>query len=157
MSYVGFKSGMSAELIKLVGLITGFFVSFKYYQQWGDVLAANVGLSPEWASAITLAFLVILVYLAVTRLLRLLEKVVQITFAKQLNQVGGGVAGLLRGILVASVVLVALLQLPAPYLQDSILKGSLSGQKISRAAPLVYDTLEALPERLLSGAREKEK
>lgn len=148
---------MSAELIKLVGLVTGFFVSFKYYQQWGDVLAGNVGLSTEWASAITLAFLVILVYLAATRLLRLSEKVVQVTFAKQMNQVGGGVAGLLRGLLTASVMLVAFLQIPAPYLQDSILKGSLSGRNISRAAPVVYDILESLPEQLLSGMQRGER
>ena len=25
-----------------MGLVAGFFVSFKYYQQWGDVLAENV-------------------------------------------------------------------------------------------------------------------
>ena len=155
MGYVGLKSGMSAELIKLVGLVTGFFVSFKYYQQWGDVLAGNVGLSPEWASANTLAFLVILVYLLVTRLLRLSEKIVQVTFAKQLNQVGGGLVGLFRGVLVASVILVALLQIPAPYLQDSILKGSVSGKMLSRTAPMVYDVLEALPERLLSGMQGK--
>lgn len=147
---------MSAELIKLTGFIAGFFVSFKYYQQWGDVLADNVGLSPEWASAITLVFLVILVYLAVTCLLRLSEKIVQVTFAKQLNQVGGGIAGLFRGTLVASVMLVALLQIPAPHLQESILEGSVSGKKLSRMAPVVYDTLDVLPERLLSGMRGRE-
>ena len=150
MGYVGFRSGMSAELLKLAGLIVGFFVSFRYYQQMGDELAGGTGLRAEWASALTMVFLVVVIYFAVTRLLRLCEKLVQVTFAKQIHEVGGGLAGVLRGFLVASVILVILLQVPAPYLQASILEHSWSGGVISRAAPRVYDALTALPGHLLS-------
>lgn len=142
---------MSAELIKLVALVAGFFVSFRYYQQMGDMLAGGTGLSTEWASAVVMAFLVAVVYFAVTRLLRLSERMVQVTFAKQLNEAGGALMGALRGMLVASVLLVIFLQIPAPALQASILEHSWSGKAVSRAAPLVYDGVTALPGRLLSG------
>ncbi|MBI3322755.1 MAG: CvpA family protein [Candidatus Omnitrophica bacterium] len=154
MGYVGFKSGMSAELVKLVALIAGFFVSFKYYQGMGDALAGASGLPTEWAAALTMAVTVIVLYFVVTRLLRLSEKLVQVTFAKQINSAGGLAAGVLRGLLTASVLLTALLQVPAPYLQASILEHSMSGQGVSRAAPVVYDALAGLPARLLSGTEE---
>lgn len=153
MGYVGFKSGMSAELLKLAGLIAGFFLSFRYYQQMGDALTVGTSLSAEWASALAMAFLVGAVYFVVTRLLRLSEKLVQVAFAKQISEVGGGVIGALRGALVASVILTIFLQIPAPHLQQSILERSWSGGAVSRAAPLVYDTLTALPGRLLSGMK----
>lgn len=156
MGYVGFKSGMSAELIKLGGLVVGFFVSFKYYQQIGDEVARRAGLRAEWATALTMVVLVAVIYFAVTRLLRLSEKLVQVTFAKQLNEAGGALIGVFRGLLVASVMLTVFLQIPAPYLQVSILEHSWSGKAVSRAAPLVYDTLSALPGRLLSGMERKE-
>ena len=156
MGYVGFKSGMSAELLKLAGLVVGFFVSFKYYQRIGDELAGGAGLRAEWAAVLTMAFLVAVIYFAVTRLLRLTEKLVQVTFAKQVSEAGGALIGAFRGLLAASVILVIFLQIPAPYLQASILEHSWSGKVVSRAAPLVYDTLSALPGRLLSGVERKE-
>lgn len=148
---------MSAELLKLSGLVAGFFVSFRYYQQIGDELARGSGLRAEWAAALTMVFLVAVIYFAVTRLLRLSEKLVQVTFAKQINEAGGALFGVLRGLLTASVILTVFLQIPAPYLQGSILEHSWSGRVISRVAPLVYDTLTALPGRLLSGMERKEK
>lgn len=144
---------MSAELVKLAGVIAGFFVSFRYYQQMGDGLAGATGLPPEWASAIVMAFLVAAVYFAVTRLLRVSERMVQVSFAKQISEGGGGLAGAVRGMLVASVVLTVFLQIPAPTLQASILERSWSGGVVSRAAPLVYDALTSLPARLLSGMK----
>ena len=157
MGYVGFKSGVSAELLKLAGLVVGFFVSFRYYQQIGDELAGGAGLRAEWAAALTMVFLVAVIYFVVTRLLRLSEKLVQVTFAKQINEVGGALIGALRGLLVASVILVVFLQIPAPYLQVSILEHSWSGKAVSRAGPPVYDTLTVLPGRLLSGMERKER
>ena len=156
MGYVGFKSGISAELLKLTGLVIGFFVSFRYYQRIGDELAGGAGLRAEWAAALTMVFLVAVIYFAVTRLLRLSEKLIQVTFAKQIHEAGGALIGALRGLLVASVILVVFLQIPAPYLQASILEHSWSGRTISRVAPMVYDALTVLPRRLLSGMERKE-
>ncbi len=154
MGYVGLKSGMSAELVKLAGLVAGFFVGFRYYQQVGDSLAGGAGLRAEWASVLVMSLGVAAVYFVVTRLLRLSEKLVQVTFAKPVNEGGGALIGALRGVLVASVILTIFLQVPAPYLQASILENSWSGKVISRAAPLVYDTLAALPARMLAGMKQ---
>ena len=150
MGYIGFRLGLGAELLKLAGLVTGFFAGFRYYQQAGDWLAQKSFLSTEWASVVAMGLIVLSSYFVVTRVFRVLEKVVQISFEKRLNQVGGMLAGMGRGLLIASVVLVACQQLPAPAMQDSIRQHSMSGRAVSQIAPVVYDRLRALPRRLLA-------
>ena len=146
--YIGFQLGLAAELIKLVGLTMGFFVGFRIYQGWGDVIARNSFLSIEWAAALALTILVVVVYLAVTRILRFFGNLVEVNFQDRLSQAGGLFAGLFRGVLMMSVILVVGLQLPSPYLQASIQEHSLSGHRISRMAPGIYDGLCALPGRV---------
>lgn len=141
MGYVGFQIGLSSELIKLAGVGCGFFVSFGYYQGLGDALAEKTFLSMEWAAALVMVSLVSAIYFGLTRLLRLGEKFVQLTFQSTLNQLGGLLVGIFRAGLVASVILVALRQLPSPALASSIEEHSLTGHAISRIAPTIYDVV----------------
>ena len=150
MGYIGFRLGLGVELVKLTGLIAGFLVAFRYYQGMGDLLAQKTFLSMEWAAALTMIVSVAAIYFVVTRIMRLLEKLVQVSFEKKLNQAGGLAAGLVRGLLIASLMLVACQQLPAPTLQESIQKHSMSGRTISQMAPAVYDRLRELPRRMLA-------
>ncbi len=148
MGYIGFRVGLEAELIKLAGLTGGFLVGFRYYQEWGDVIAGHTFLGVEWAAALALAFLAVGVYLAVTRLLGYFGSLVKVSFQDRFAQVGGLLAGLLRALLVASVVLVGFQQLPSQTLQASIEEHSLTGHGVSRMAPVVYDALCSVPQRL---------
>ncbi len=141
MSYIGFQMGLFVELIKLVGLITGFFVSFRYYQSAGDWISARAPLSIEWSSAIAMVLLVALVYVAVSKLCQLLGKVMQISFQNNVSKIGGLLIGLVRAGLMTSVVLVVCRQLPSPYLTASIEERSLSGNVLSHMAPGVYDSV----------------
>lgn len=149
MGYVGFRLGLMSELAKLVALIFGFFVSFKFYQGWGDALADRTFLTSEWAGALVMALAVAALYWAGTRLLRILERLVQVTFQEKVNQWVGLAAGLYRGALVVSVMLVVLQQLPSEYLRASVWERSLTGPVAARMAPGVYDFLSALPKRLV--------
>lgn len=151
MGYIGFRLGLSVELLKLSGTVGGICVGFRYYQAAGDWVAAYSFLSTEWASTLAMGVLVVAGYFGVTRLFRLGERLVQMSFEKRVNQVGGLAAGLVRGALVASVVLVACMQLPAPHLQESIDPHSVSGKAVSKMAPAVYDTLAGFTRRLRSG------
>ena len=148
MGYIGMRLGLGAELVKLAGTVAGIFVSFRYYQGLGDSLAAKTFLSIEWAAALVLIFLVMAGYFVATWLLRLFENLAKLTFEKKIDQVTGFLAGIGRGLLAASVLWVACMQLPSARLQESIQKHSVSGETVSRIAPAVYDTLDRFSHRL---------
>ena len=150
MGYIGFRLGLSGELVKLAGFVGGFFVSFRYYQGVGDFIAQRTFLSVEWAAALAMAALMGLVGFATLFCLRFLEKIVQISFQAKFDKVGGLLVGLFRAILAASVILVIFRQLPSDYLNASIEERSLSGRFISRVAPAVYDAASPRISRFLS-------
>ena len=153
MGYIGYQLGLSAELIKLVSLIAGFFVSFRTYQGLGDALASRSFLSIEWASALMMMGLVLVIYGVITRLLRLGEQLVQVSFQTRLNQLGGLVAGVVRAGLVMSIILVALEQVPSSGLRVSIEDRSMTGSILAHAAPVVYDSLLPVLRRSLESFR----
>ncbi len=153
MGYIGYQLGLSSELIKVGALVGGFFVSFRTYQGLGDALASRSFLSIEWASAVMMIALVMGIYLAITRALRVVEQLIQVSFQARLNQLGGLVGGVVRAGLVMSVVLVALQQIPSVNLKASIDEHSMSGSILSHAAPAVYDALIPVFRRSLESVR----
>ncbi len=156
MSYVGFRTGISSELFKLVGCVAGFFVSFRYHQALGNYLAQWTFLTAPWAGALALAIGTAAFYLGLTRSLRLLERVVKLTFQDKLSRVAGLLAGACRALLVTSIVLVILRQLPSPYLATSIEEHSFSGGRVSKIAPMVYGAAVPRMHQLLAGFRGKQ-
>ena len=57
MGYVGFRLGLPAEIIKVVGVVGGFFLSFRYYQTLGGTLPGRTFLRVEWAEALMMVSL----------------------------------------------------------------------------------------------------
>ncbi len=155
MGYIGFRLGLSAELAKLIGVTGGFFVSFRYYQPVGDLLAQKTFLLAEWAAALSMVGLTAAVYLGLVLAIRLLGKLASVTFQPKLNKAGGLVIGLARALLICSLALVVCRQLPSAYLQASIDERSMSGRPLSRVAPAVYDTLFPMAGRFLTSCRSQ--
>ena len=153
MGYIGFRLGLANELVKLVALFAGLFLSFRYYQGIADPLAARTFLSIEWAAALTMIGVSVLAYLVTAFALRWLQKLVQINFQANLNKIGGAAIGLIRAALISSLILVALRQLPSSYLDESIESRSLTGSRIFRTAPAVYDATVPVFRRMLGTIR----
>lgn len=153
MGYVGYQRGLGAELAKLVGAVVGFFIGFRWYLGLGSFLAGWSFLSVEWSNALMMVVLVFLGYFLVTRAFLVVEKLVQISYQPKITKMGGLVAGLLRAGFVSSVVLVICQQLPSPYLAASIEERSLTGSRIARVAPAVYDAAKQLGSHLWAGVR----
>lgn len=153
MGYIGFRLGLSAEMVKVGGVVGGFLISFRYYQGVGDFIAQRTFLGIEWAAALAMAAFMAIIYLGSLVCLRFLEKFIQISFQARIHQIGGLSAGLFRAILVTSVALVIFRQLPSDYLNASIEEHSLSGRFISRVAPAIYDAASPRISRFLSALR----
>lgn len=153
MGYIGFRLGLYAEFIKLAALAGGFFVAFRYHAGAGGWVAQRSFLTVEWANALMLSIFLVGGYVLVTRALRLLEKVMQVTFEQRVSRLAGLGAGLVRGMATASILLVILGQLPSPYLKASIEERSVSGRVIQRVAPAVYAGADARLTQFVSALR----
>ncbi len=153
MGYIGFKVGVSTELAKLLGVLVGFFVSFRYYQGLGDALSQGTFIPVEWAAALVMVALVLFLYIAITRGLSLLEKLMQVTFHPKVKNIGGLVVALIRAALVVSIILVVCRQFRSPYMESSIDEHSLTGGFMSRVAPAVYDATTLVVTHLVAALR----
>lgn len=153
LTYVGVRLGLGTELTKLLGVLVGVFVGFRWYQVLGDWLATRTVLSHERAGALVLAALVVASYLIVGLGLRALGKLATVRFTPTLGKVGGGAAAIARSGLVMSIFLVILQQFPSEYLHSSIEERSWSGRYLARVAPAVYDAVTPRLTRCLSITR----
>lgn len=147
--YVGATQGFGSELARIVGLLSGILVGFRWYQTAGDWLANRTLLSHEWAAALSLVVIVLAVYVAVGLVIRLGEKAVSLKFAPALDKSGGVALGIVRAMLVLSVALVTLQQLPSDYVRASIDERSWSGRYLARVAPSMYDTVDPWVARIV--------
>jgi uncharacterized membrane protein required for colicin V production len=89
MGYIGFRLGLSTEILKVVGVVGGFFLSFRYYQALGGTFPGRTFLRVEWVEALMMGSLFLVASMVITRGLRLLDRLVQLTFQARLNQIGG--------------------------------------------------------------------
>lgn len=141
MGYIGFQLGLAPELIKLAGVGGGIFLGFRYYQEWGDFVSQRTFLSIEWGAALMMVTLMVAAYLTITQLLRWMENLVKLTFQSALSNGGGLIVGIIRAALVMSMMLVALRQMPSPYLEAAVEERSLTGGYLVLVAPQFYDAL----------------
>lgn len=153
MGYVGFRLGLSVEFGKLIGLMGGFFGGYHFGQPVGSWVGERSFLGREWGFPLVMAVLLVGGYFLFTRVLRFLEKMVQVTFEQRVNRVGGLLVGLLRGLLTASAILVVCSTLPSAYLTASIGEHSMSGRWVAGVAPRVYEATTPWISRFVFGLR----
>ena len=139
--YIGTRTGLTIELQKSVGLVTGFLLSYNYYKELGQYISEHSFFGITWAQLFSLVVVMMILQLAIKFLTMLLSKIVKLQFAPRVEKVGGGILGCLRGIFLASVALVLLGMLPSSYLQDSITGRSLSGIYINKVSIGLYNLL----------------
>ncbi len=141
MSYSGMRSGLATELARGIAVLVALVVCLRLYPGVAYMMTQRAGINPGWATAVAFAVTAIGPYLSTRLTLFLAQKLVTLQFISVLERGGGLAAGVVRGILVTSLVLNFLQVLPSGYLKASIAERSLMGQSISMVAPIVYTAL----------------
>ena len=140
-SYIGAKTGLSAEIFKIIGVLLGLYFGIKHYSLIGSWIASSISLPPEVSEGAAFLTLV-LISTASLRLVGLgLEKIVKLTFADKLSKWGGFVMGLLRGGLILSLLFMFFVIIQVDYLVKSVEERSLTGPFIQKIAPFTYQAI----------------
>lgn len=145
--YMGARDGLTMELFKFLGVLTGLVVALHLYNKAADIFIANFNL-PQWLCE-SLSFIVItqIIRLIFTYGIAMILKIMSIQFLPQLEKLGGGILGFARGFILSGTLLVMLILLPSAYLDSSIYDKSLSGKFIIKACEKTYKSFTFwLPE-----------
>jgi len=140
--YIGFKNGLSAEIYKAAGLGFSGLAAFYFYKklvsmfnQYTITTMADIQL--EAISFISILLVGMLIFKFV---FMFIQKIMQLSFAKNFNTAAGMVFGLARGIAIICIVFMILNWSAVDYIKKSVQDRSFSGSyiiQINSAAKII--------------------
>jgi len=146
----GVRNGFSGEIILVLGMLLMIVLAMSFYGGLGAWLQSVSGLTNELANVVAFVMIAVLVYI-VTVAVRLFvhRKLKQRPFAAMVENIGGGVAGLLRMLVVMTWLTVVLSLSPSPYWREQAAYKSRFGSFIVEQFPAVAAvTKRELPEKV---------
>ena len=110
----GAKRGFVWEVLTIAGLIVGLWIPWSFRTQIVEFIAACFGSSRLQIPATVIAFVIIFsaIYLAFSYLGFLLHKLLEKIFLGWIDHLLGAIIGLVKGVVIVAIVLVALLISP---------------------------------------------
>jgi len=111
---LGVKRGLIRQILAIVGIVAAFIGSFYLAHNLAGYLETKTDL-PYRAALIVSALILFIGILILFHLLGLaLQKIINITVLRSVDRTGGGILGFLKGVLLVSMILVIILNLPFP-------------------------------------------
>lgn len=145
VGYAAVKSGLPAELFKLLGTLLATYLSLHYYTVLADwFLASRAELQKkaplEFLDFISFLVLAIGGYLIFVLLRSIFYRFIKMEAVPNLNKWGGLILGIARGILLAGLIMFMLVISSASYLKKSV-ANSYFGRQVFAVAPSTYSAL----------------
>jgi uncharacterized membrane protein required for colicin V production len=143
IGYVALRSGFSAEIFKLLGIIAAIYLSLHYYTVWADSfqrVAVLKFIPVEILIPISFLLLVIVGYMFFVFLRGIFYRFLKLEASPNLNKWGGFLLGVARGILTVSLIICFFTISGIGYLNKSV-NSAYSGKPLFEIAPTVYTQL----------------
>ncbi|MBI2440993.1 MAG: CvpA family protein [Lentisphaerae bacterium] len=143
---LGLRRGLSGEFFRLISTGIVLAMGLRFYQAVGRGLTDHTRLaeSPEAALAVAFLLIVVCIALLLLNVRMLLRILLTIKFNDKIDRPVGAVAGLLRGTLVTFMWVFAIGLWPNEFLRDVVRKQSRIGQAVFQCAPPVVAKLGAV-------------
>ena len=101
----GIRKGFIISLASLVALVLGIWAAVHFSNYISDLLVRTFHPSTTWLSVLSFTLTFLLVVIVVILIAKLLERVVKTVGLGWLNRIIGGIFGLIKGILIVSILL----------------------------------------------------
>ncbi len=101
----GIFRGLLKEMSSLVGVLGGFYAAYTYYHEVGKLLNRWIA-DPNYVNILSFLLVFICVFLIISILGIIIKYILKIVFLGWVDRVFGAVFGILKGILIASVLLI---------------------------------------------------
>lgn len=140
----GIMKGLFVELASLVAIIAGIYGAIKFSFYVGDFLEAKINLDPQYINLLAFGITFIAIILGVSLLGKLLTKVAKFAFLGWLNRILGGIFGLLKFAIIASVIIMFIgpLNDSLGMVKKETIESSILYSPIKMLAPAVYPAVK---------------
>ena len=101
----GIFRGLLKEMSSLVGVLGGFYAAYTYYHEVGKLLNRWIA-DPNYVNILSFLLVFICVFLIISIIGIIIKYILKIVFLGWVDRVFGAVFGILKGILIASVLLI---------------------------------------------------
>ncbi|MBN2395498.1 MAG: CvpA family protein, partial [Candidatus Atribacteria bacterium] len=144
--FLGYRRGVIAEVLTLVGLVTAIFVSIFWYTDLSLFLMKQF----QWDQTLLniLSFIVIFVFVIIVfRLMEnILKRITALLLLNWINNLGGAFFGLIRGSVIVSLLLFLLNVIPLPIeIQQQVQQSMLAELSLSGFITVYNTVKEWLP------------
>lgn len=134
----GFRRGLSGELARLISLAVVMIVGWQAYEPLGERLAEFTRLDPEQSRLAAFLCTVLAAGICMLALRLVLRQIMEFTFKKPLEKIGGMAAGFLRSSILIVLIVVAAVLTPIPYFQRVFAEESWVGSAVVLHVVPVY-------------------
>jgi membrane protein required for colicin V production len=117
----GLKRGLIRIFFEVLALVSSIFIAIKYYKALLIVIKEFVSIPAFYGSIFSFGLIWIAVFLFISMISVVIEKVTSLAALGFFNRIGGGIFGLAKGIVILLPVLVLLLYVNKSYVTNSIL------------------------------------
>lgn len=140
----GFRKGFVQEIMGILGLVLAILFALRYFEDVGQIINTSLNIPENLANV--LAFVIISVgIVAVVSIVALAwKRVIGLSPLSVLDKIFGAGFGLLKGGLVIMIILLALVSLQMPAIQDVLLEQSSVAREVLTFAPILYERIEPL-------------
>lgn len=130
-SYRGSQKGFLAEMFKFLAVVFAIYVSLHYFSRVSDSLLSHFkSLDVVFSDFVCFVTLAVLSYLAIALLREVFSHFVKVEAVSLLERWGGLASGFIRGLLLASMLLIILYLSTIAYLKGSVKKSYLGSQLV---------------------------
>ncbi len=137
-AYVGYKEGLSVELVKLGTVFSTYYFAISYYSNFAIWIAGHTRLALSWATVVAFLTIAVSSLVLVWLLFKVLAKIVVLQFASQISTAGGVLVGISRALLISALFLFAIFFVPNNYVKRQIYTNSWFGHRAIDASPKLY-------------------
>jgi len=140
----GFWNGFFVELASFVSLILGIYVAIKFSYLMKSIVARHVSWNPKTVQIVAFIITFILVVIGISFLAKFLTKMANLASLGIVNKVMGSVFGLLKMILMLSVLLSLFQKINFDYTfaAKSTIDNSYFFNPIKKTAEIIYPSIE---------------
>lgn len=143
-AYQGFRKGLIIEVAGLLALILGIYAGIHFSGYAADFLVRTFDMNERYVPVTAFAVTFLVVVILVIALGKILEKLVDIVALGFLNKFTGSLFGIMKGVVILSVILLVINKFDARIISPDKKEGSILYGPVEALAPFLWDRLNRM-------------